>query len=537
MVALDKLAYDDLADGSPILFDDLETWEERSAGEHRISALLASARAAPAVASIELSGHRLIDFAEPRLRLEIARLLRGWTLSRAGAGAPELCCDPAAPAALEMGVRAGMGLDPSAVPYVIPPAIPGSRLKRAAARQVMRMQAAASRPERIRVAAVCAGKLSLLLGDLPDAQLRNAGIGLMPFPGLDHGNGALLALRRRLPMIATLGPTRSRTGPEVSLPGRLELGAEPELDHALTLLLGRLLAGAAPELEGAVRALAGLERARALRALLLPSAAYGASRLLIEWAHAHEVRVGAIQHGIYAFREFDGGDRHADVVFTWGDGTAEQAQDWPAPRPTLVAAGVPGMAVARHRAPANALRRALIATSDTSDTAIAPVAFCETFLEVLAPGLRRLAAAGVELALRPHPYEDPERYRRVLADHDLAVPVITGGRFQSAIAQADILISSASSVAFEAAALGLPVLLWLGPAPRWVRSEHLVVPWVDSQPGMFERAEDFGSLAENLLERPAEAFGVAHELSRSLAHYAQPFDLARFVDGLSMLAA
>jgi hypothetical protein len=99
------------------------------------------------------------------------------------------------------------------------------------------------------------------------------------------------------------------------------------------------------------------------------------------------------------------------------------------------------------------------------------------------------------------------------------------------------LISSASSVAFKAAALGLPVLLWLGPAPRWVREEHLVSPCVDSAPGVFERAEDFASLVEHPLERPVEAFAVAHDLGWRLARYARPFDADRFAEGLRMLAA
>ena len=85
----------------------------------------------------------------------------------------------------------------------------------------MRALAATSKPERVRVAAVVAGKLLLALDSLPDDELRAIGLGVMPFPGLDHGNGALLALRRRLPLLATYGPRRAGCGPAARLPARL----------------------------------------------------------------------------------------------------------------------------------------------------------------------------------------------------------------------------------------------------------------------------------------------------------------------------
>jgi hypothetical protein len=543
VVALDGLAHADLAERRPLLFDELESWDERSAAERSIAELLTAVAEHPAVAAIERRGYSLIDFAELRLRSELTNLLRGWKIARVGAGAHELVCDPGAPQALAMGVRAGLGLDPAGTPYTIPPALPGSRLQRALARPLMRALAAGSRPECVRIAAVAAGKLWLALASLSAAELRAAGVGAMPFPGLDYGNGALLALRRRIPLLATYGPCRSTPGPAVRLPNRLELGETAELDRAITILVARLLAGAAPELEHALGALACLRRARALRALVLPSAAYGASRLLIRWAHDRGLRVGAMQHGIYVFREFDGGDRLADLIFGWGEGTVEQTDCWPDPRPEVLTVGVPGTT----RPPACSLsgradpaifkvNRALIATSSTVDTPIMPAAFCEAFLDVLTPGLRRLAAAGVQLDLRPHPNEDAQRYRRLLKAHRLDVRIVPGGPFSAAAADADILISSTSSVAFEAGALGLPVLLWLGGAPSKVRREHLVAPWTEHEAGMFEDATDFGSLADSLLEHPVQTLRVAEALGRRLAHYAGPFDRARFAAGLNCLA-
>lgn len=532
-IVLDGIAYHDLASRRPLLFDELQSWEERSAAECRIAELLVAIRESPAVAAIERHGHRLIDFAELRLRIELARLLCGWTLARAGAGARELVCDPGAPPALIMGARAGLALDPSSVPYAIPPALPGSRVTRTVARPLMRALAAGSRPERVRIAAVVAGKLSLALASLPAAELRAAGVGAMPFPGLDHGNGALLALRRRLPLLATYGPRRPGPGPAVCMPARLGLDEAEPLDRAMTLLVGRLLAGTASELEQAVAALTGLTRASSLRALVLPSAAYGASRLLIDWAHKRGLRVGAMQHGIYSFREFDGGDRRADVIFGWGAATTEQMHAWPEPRPAVWTVGVPGTHVSRAAPSATSLRRALIATSDTVDTPITSSAFCETFIDVLTPGVRRLAAAGVGVTLRPHPNEDPERYRRMLSERELDVEIVAGGSFS--VAAADILISSTSSVAFEAAAQGLPVLLWLGVAPQWVRRKHFVPPWTEWAPGMFQLPSDFDELVDDLLQRPGVAFEVARGLGRGLAQYTEVFQPERFAAGLRAL--
>jgi hypothetical protein len=537
VIALDGMAHADLVERRPLLFDELESWDIRSAAEHRIVELMSAIRSHPAVSAIERDGHRLIEFAALRLREELARMLRGWELARAGAGAGELVCDPGAAPALVMGIRVGLGIGFAATPYQLPPALPGSRRKRALARPLMRALAAGSRPERVRIAVVVAGKLALALDALSADELGALRVGTAPFPGLDHGNGALLALRRRLDLLGSYGSPRRDAGPAVSLPDRLGLDEAPGLDRAIALLTGRVLTSAAPELAEAVDALGGLEQAHSLRALVLPSAAYGASRLLIEWAHERGVQVAAMQHGIYSFKEFDGGDRLADVIFGWGAGTAEQISCWPDPRPAMLAVGVPGTVSSPVRPPSAGVSRALVATSNTVDTPLAPAAFCEAFIDTVTPGLRRLQAAGVELELRPHPNEDPERYRRLLRMRGLDAQVVAGGALSAAVAGTDILVSSASSVAFEAAALGVPVLLWTGGAPQRVRREHLVAPWAESGPGMFEQADGFASLADGLLEEPAQTLRVAHALACRLARYAQPFDPACFANGLHALAA
>jgi len=536
IVALDAIAHRDLAARQPILFDELENWEERSTAQHHIAELLSAIKSHPAIATLGHDGHPLIDFAELRLQLELARLLRGWTLARADSEAGELVFDPTAPSALVIGARAAFGEDPTTVAYNLPPEIPGSRILRTLAHPVMQSIAAVSRVDGIRIAVVAAGKLSLALAALPAAELREMRVGAMPFPGLDHGNGALLALRRRLPLLATYGARRHASAcASPSIPDHLHLDESEELDRAMTLLVRRLLVAAACEHEQAVAALARLERASALRALVLPSAAIGAARLLIDWAHKRGLNVAAMQHGIYAFQEFDGGDRLADVIFTWGPGTAEQIHAWPEPRPDVWPVGAPGTTSLPPRPIAARLRRALITTSSTVDVPIAPISFCETFIDVLTPGLQRLIAAGVKVELRPHPHEDAERYRHLLRACSLDVHVVADGPFSVSASAADIVFSSVSSVAFEAAALGLPVLLWLGGTPQWVRCRHLVPPWTEHLPGMFQVAADFTGLVDDLLDHPQEAFEVARRLARVLSRYAEPFEAERFAGGLRAL--
>ncbi|MFI5009472.1 MAG: hypothetical protein ACHQDY_04270, partial [Solirubrobacterales bacterium] len=269
-----------------------------------VAEVLAAVREHPAVAEIAHTGHSLIDFAEPRLELEIVQLLRGWTLARA-AGSPEEVLDPAAPPALLMGARAGLGLDPADVSYTPPPAISASRLKLNLARQVMRAIARLSKPERVRVGAVTTGRLALALAALPAADLHAARVGVLPLPGMDDGSGALFAIRHRLPLLTAYGFRAPGPGVAVALPERLGLSPEPELDRALSLLVEGMLAGAAPEQDHTVRGLAGLHLTHALRVILLPSAASGAARLLIDYARERSLRVGVLEHGTCELHELD----------------------------------------------------------------------------------------------------------------------------------------------------------------------------------------------------------------------------------------
>ncbi len=63
-IALDGIAYRDLASRGPLLFDELQSWEERSAAYRHVNELLVVIREHPAVAAIEHHGHPLIDFVD-----------------------------------------------------------------------------------------------------------------------------------------------------------------------------------------------------------------------------------------------------------------------------------------------------------------------------------------------------------------------------------------------------------------------------------------------------------------------------------------
>lgn len=296
----------------------------------RVAEVLTAVRKHPAVAGIAHSGYSLIDFAEPHLELEIAQLLRGWTLARACGGAQEKVLDPAAPTALLMGARAGLGLDPADVSYAVPTDASGSRLKRAVMRQVMRGVAAVSRPERVRVAAVTTGRLALALAALPPSDLHAAHVGVLPFPGLDRGSGTRFALRHRLALLTGYGPRRPGPGVAVRLPERLGLSFEPELDRALSMLVAALLSSVAPEQDRAVRALGGLIRTHSLQVLLLPNTAHGASWLLVAYARDRGLRVAVFDDSTYQLREV-GHDGFVDVTRAGNDGAAGTmpTRDWP----------------------------------------------------------------------------------------------------------------------------------------------------------------------------------------------------------------
>src|SRR5581483_5218763 len=125
----------------------------------------------------------------------------------------------------------------------------------------------------------------------------------------------------------------------------------------------------------------------------------------------------------------------------------------------------------------------------------------EDFIDAVVPGLARLRAAGVDVELRLHPRETAEEYRLMDARAGreplaLAPP----GPFAQVVQRADLLVTAYSSVAFEAAALAIPVAIWTPDVPAAVRREHFLPPLADELPGTFTDAAGFEALIAAALD-------------------------------------
>jgi len=540
LVSFDAVAARHLADRSPLQFDEQVSWEERSAAEHRVSRLVARVLSDPALAEQVLDGYPLSDFIAYRLRAECANVLRGWDAARAAPSCTDVVAGPGTPSALTLGARAALGLPVSESSYVVAaPEVVPPRLRRVFAQATTRAIARVSPAARIRVAAVMAAKVVPALAALTRAQLDAAGIGAMPFPGLDYGNSTRLAARWRRPLLATLDRARPFCPPQPPFRSELRLDEQDAgLEAALQPVVDGLVRISWPQLAAAVQATDGLDRAGNLRALLLPTTAVGASQVLMHWARRRGVTVAAVQHGVYGFKEFDGGDSRADVLFAWSAAVGDQALAWPEPRPRIVAAGAPGMPqTSTRRSASGPVDHVLVATTGRPvESALATTAFHEQFVAAVAPGLADLQRQGVRVELRLHPAEARETYEAILSANGLEIGFASEIPFADAAATTDLLVSAPSSVAFEAAALGVPVLLWTGAMPPDVRREHLVAPLSDDVPGYFGAADEFLALTRGLSAPDAPTQRIALNLADRLAEFATPFDAEVFAAGLAELA-
>ncbi len=537
LISFDLLAAQDLDSRSPVQFDELLSWEERSEAEHQVSTLIAKVRGSAAGSYNAIDGYGLVDFVEYRLRSEFAGVLRGWAAGSVAGTRRELVADPATPSAVVLGARAAMGLDVKGFDYrpSAPSCVPDVA-RRFVARALMKAVDVASNPNRVRIAAVMAAKVVPAIEAVDRKQLLALGVGAAPFLGLDYGNSARIAVRRRLPFISALEPRRRQPSGSPQY-GRVAFrSVDRALGDALNRATRGLFEAAWPQLAATVASTRGLERSSSLRAVLLPTSAVGASRVLGDWARRRSIAVAVVQHGIYGFKEADGGDGRADVLFTWGEGVELQAAHWPAPRPRLVPIGVPGLEREPPRAVRSSVRNVLFVTTGRPiDSALAEAAFHEWFVAAVAPGVRCLLKSGVDVAFRLHPDESDQIYSRLLLPVDENIKIASRESVADAVRNADLLVCAPSSIAVEAAALGAPVLLWLGGTPSAIRREHLVPPLSESLPGTFNDESEFSGLAAALVQDGAPTLTTARELSRHLTSYAQPFDVERFAIGLEEL--
>jgi hypothetical protein len=520
-----------LGSANVVFADDLIGWEERSQIEHRAADLMAALRArAPDAELMEASEYELrVEWLNVLLAHAVASGLR-----EAGPFA-EVRPSTMTPAAILAGVSSALDID-APTPARPGPTLAHSRQSSARdeiARLVIGSRSALTRRGEVKVLTFPGLKLGDALGEVSSEALRGIGVAVAAFAELGHGEAAKLILRRGLPAVAL--PTR-RAGAPAAVHIPLEgISGSDEVDAALAEVARVPLARGARRAPEMAALVAVLERLPHLRAVVVSTSALGVTRLLRRWAAQRGVAFASFQHGIYGLIEGDGGDRRADVLFTWGQAVAGQVEMWPAPRPRVELVGVPGLARATRPARPK-IERVLVATTNLPlGTALARWSTREDFLDALADGLARLRAAGVAVELRPHPVETPQEY--AIMDSRAGrqpLPLAPPGPFADVARRADLVVTPYSSVAFEAAALAIPVAMWLGRIPVALRREHMLPPASEDLPGTFADAAEFDSLVASVLANGPRA---PLELSRKLTSYVAPLDSDRFAAALARLGS
>jgi hypothetical protein len=523
-----------------IAADALLTWEAREDVDRAVDRVLAEIDRS-ALGDVRIENVRLLTVARYRLRFELTHAILAFEAARAAVAevGPVDVSDRSGPAALMLGARAGAGTAPPAElpshwrPLYTPPPFEGPLAT--IGNVVQRAAAVRTRPANVRVAVVPGFKAGPALAATPRARIARAGVALLPFPWLSFGEAPRLALRNRLP---TLPRARHRGArPPVSLPSMPRLVEDEALDAALAALVREALREAADEAREIAAALRTLDGLAGCRALVLPTSALGAARAAISWARERGVTPATVQHGFYVMRGLEDADEGAEVLFSWGPGVAEQAATWSAPPRDVTCIGLPGAKRAPDgAAPPERLRRLLIATSaGIAASALNPYSYAPALLDVVGPGLQTLAGSGVAIAVRSHPAERPSPYPELLARLGVRATVDEARPLGAALADADLVLTSASSVAFEAALSGKPCALWSGPLPAELRNAIFLPPFDRDLPSMFTTREEFGELTADAL---AGWRAFAERLESSVAElrrYVAPFDPDRFAAGLEAL--
>jgi hypothetical protein len=522
------------------LVDDLLDWDRREAIDAeatRLTELVADNGGLPGDVRT-LAAYDLLT--------EFVNLLRGWWAGREWArrrprvhGNP-VEADGACPGSILIGVRAALGDDrlPSPwTPVSQPAATAGARI--AAARAITAGLRAARRHggvRRIRILAVPGMNVGAAIARTDPAALRRHGVGLAMLPTIEHGATARLAVSVGLPVASAAWPRRDDHAESavqcVADESALRYAEDAALARALRCQAGRTLVASEHPARQVRATLRRWESELTLEALLLPTVANGAGRMASAWARDRQIPVGVVQHGIYAFRGAEGGDRAADLILTWGPGVADQVAEWEGVRAATRVVGVPGIAVGRPQRPTAGVRRVLVATpNNPMGSALGLAAFQESFLTAIGPAVQRLVAAGARIELRTHPAEDRTHYEEAIARLALPVSLSHPEPLDAALERADLVISSVSSVAFEAAARGLLVLIWTGGVPEEVRRRQFLSPVAESLPGMFDDADQLLSL----FDAPGEPDRSACQLSEELRRYVSPFNAEDFIIGLDEL--
>jgi hypothetical protein len=535
VLAFDRLAFESLGAAENVWFvDDLLDWNAREALELEVGELLERLTADSALARSEIDGYPLLPTARYDLRIALTDLLRAHhavTVLPCRDRLHDLAASASCSLATRLGAAAALGVDPGAVQTRAPIEAAKASTALRATNTLLRAYARARGVRGVRVLALPGGKVTAALASLSARELRRAGVGVAAFPVLVGGGAARLVLAKHLPAVVA---DRSADRPvDLPLPAD-RLADDPALDSALRALVTDILARVAPVVAHAAASARALEKCRSCRALVLPTVAVPTAHVLRTWALRRGMTCAVVQHGIYGFRDWDGGDRDADVLLAWGPGVKLQFNGGPDVR----VIGVPGIVPPPSGRRTGDPHRILILTTNApTGSAFGTYGFCEEFIGVVSAALPRLLEAGYEITLRPHPIEDPGRYRRMLGPFAARVTLSRSRRLADDIAASDLVVGSVTSAVFEAAACGLPTALWYGGAPLQIRARYLLPPFDADTPGTFNDAEGFTQLAASLARRDGAALAEMQELSAILHTYALPFDPQRLVEELAALAA
>jgi hypothetical protein len=534
VLSFDRIAADDLAARGVTTYfiDDLLDWETRMGLEDEVAEIVMRIGEDEELARVRIDGYSLVESAQYDARIGVTDLLRTVAALAHVPETPEvdfLSWDEGCPPGAVLGASAATG---APIAGLGPRRAPARSRVAAAADLLLRRAGPALRPGNVRVLALPGGKVLDAVQGLDGRTLRSLGLGVATFPGLVAAGAARLMLTRRLPAIAAGRRNGDKSRGFAVPPITRELHAQRAVDEALRAISDLVLNETVTKVVESAHALGMLDRCRKCRAVVLPTTAGAYARVIRTWARNRGITCAVVQHGVYGFRDWDTGDRDSDVLLAWGPSVGELFPSGPDVRPV----GVPGVSEELARSSKDAgNRRVLITTTNAPlGSALGLHGFCEAFVRCLTPSLESLADSGHDLLLRPHPSEDARRYELLLGPLADRVRISKTGRFVDDAVGSALVISSASSAAFEAAALGIPVLLWLG-APLEVRRRHLLSPLDRDLPAAFFDQHEFSQFADSLTRGNGAALSRARELAEILRSYAVPFQPERLAQELASL--
>lgn len=529
-LVFDRAAYESLlARGVHAFFaDDLLDWQTRGEIEDSVAEVMKEIAEDAELAATRVEGFALVPSARNDLRIAVTNVLRTRVLVRAlpGTLGVDGVVDHRCPAGVAAGAAAAIGL-----PHQVAASSPrqADPVVVRAANALLHAGRWTWRRDRVRVLAFPGAKVFTALRATDARVLRSLPLGVAAFPEIVGGGAAKLAARG-IPAFVSAA-ARNASASAVSIPTPRMLADDLMTQAALqTIVEGTLRQTTAP-VARAARSLAEME-VPGLRAVVLPSTSGASAAVVMEWARRRGATCAVVQHGIYGLRDWDAGDRDADVLLAWGAAVREQVSG-----PEVRIVGAPGVPPSAAAEATPDRRRILVATTSAPfGSALGPHGFCESFVACVRPAFERFLGAGFTIVLRPHPSENVERYRELLGTLANKVRISRSRPFWSDAAEAGLVVSSFSSVAVEAAALGRPVALWLGGTPLETRRRFVLPPFDRELPAAFVDQPGFERLADSLICSDGVALAEMHELSNILSGLARPFDADSFVFELAALA-